>query len=130
MGDVVVEGIKILRARSATVEVEAGAVGQLADAANVADGHIKAAHAGVAADAGKRIGNLGARTVIVEAKVEIVARRAASTASSSAAPTASGRSPKSVINPHVQVVAVARRRGHKMKILKIAGQIRRRDVRQ
>ena len=55
-----IESVEILRASPAAIEIEANAVGQLADAANIADGHIKTANVRVAAYAGKRIGDAGA----------------------------------------------------------------------
>ena len=56
-GNVVVEGIEILRARPAAIEIEANAVGELANCRDIADGHIETAHARIAANAWKGIGN-------------------------------------------------------------------------
>ena len=74
-GDVLEKGIKILSAGAAAVEVHAGNVGQLANAADVRNRHVKAANAGGAAYAGKWVRQVGGRGMIVEAKSEVVARR-------------------------------------------------------
>ena len=67
-GNVVLEGVEILRAGAVAVEVGANDVGQLADAARVGDGNVEAADGRAAADAGKRIGEVGARSVVVKAE--------------------------------------------------------------
>ena len=123
VGNVIAERVEILRTRTAAIEVEAEAVGQLADTANITDGHIKAANARIAAHAGERIGDVGARPVIVKAESQVVAWSA-----SSPPPSARWRGAKGVIDPHVEIVAVTGSGGHEMKILIIAGKIRQRDV--
>ena len=71
-----------------------------------------------AADAGKRIGQVRARGVVVEAEIQIVSRAARSALAAAVAGAAQG-----LIQTDVQVVAVVERRCHKMKIRRVSGRL-------
>ena len=66
------------------VEIDANDVSKFPDAACGRDGNVEAADGGVAADARKRVGQRGARFVVVEAKRQIVARSVSASAGASA----------------------------------------------
>ena len=118
--NVVVEGVQILGARAAAVEVGANNVGQLADAARVGNRNVKAADRSIAAYAWERIRQVGARPVVVKAEGQIVARGVAA----SAAASARGRCAEGVVQTYVQIVAVAVGGSYEVEVLEIARQVR------
>src|SRR5580698_8589289 len=118
-GDVIVEGVEILCARSTAIEIEAQTIGQFSDAANICNRNIEAANVGAAAHAGKRIGKRRACPMIVKAKSKVVTRSSPASASTTPAPTR-GCGAEAVIDANIQIVAFTVGRCHKMKILKIS----------
>ncbi len=120
--DVLVKGVKILRADAGAVEVEARVVDHLAKGPRVSDGHIEAAGVGVAADAGKGIGQVRAGGVVVKTEIQIISRAAPSPLPRPFVAAAQG-----LDHADIQVVAVVERRGNKMKIRRVAG-LRWRDI--
>ena len=106
--DVLVKGIKVLRAGARAVEVEARNVDHLAEGPHISNGNVEAAGAGVAANAGEGIGQVGARGMVVEAEIHVISR------TSHPPPAAAGAGPaQRMVQANIEVVAVVERRGHK-----------------
>ena len=74
--DVLVKGVKVLGADARAIEVYARVVDHLAEGAHVSDGNVIAAGASGASDAGKRIGQVRAGGVVVEAESQVISRPA------------------------------------------------------
>ncbi len=129
--DVLVKGVKILRAGAGAVEVEARVVDHLAESPHVSDGDIEAAGTGSASDAGKGISQVRAGRVVVETETQIIARPTLSPALAAASGIRGAA--QRLIQTDVQVVAVVERRGHKMKIRRVGSRsthVGQRDERQ
>ncbi len=117
--DVLVKGVKVLRADAGAIEIEARVVDHLAKGPHISDGNVEAAGAGVAAHAGKGIGQVRAGGVVVEAETQIISRAALSPPAAAGAGSAQG-----VVQSNIKVVAVVEGRGNKMKIRLVGSRIR------
>ena len=112
-GDVLVEGVEVLRPNARAVEIQPRVVDQLAKSARVPDRHIEASRVGIAAHAGKWIGHIRAGRVIVKPDIQIVPW----TAPAPLTPVGGGS--QSLDHAYIQIVAVIKRRGNETKVLRI-----------
>src|SRR5712692_8612376 len=111
------EGVEILSRDAIPVEVHARVVDDFAEAADVANINVEAAHGCRAADARERVRQIVPAVLKTEAHVEIVAR-------SAAPPAAHQSAAKTVHQAQVHAVHVAVQRRREMKILEVDGKIR------
>ena len=116
--DVLIKGVEILGTNAGAIEIQPRIVDQLAKSLRVPDRHIKAASAGIASNAGERIGHIRARRVVVEPDVQIISRSTPPTTS-----LAGGGAAQGLNNADIQVVAVIERGGDEMKILAIGSRL-------
>src|SRR5262249_5044028 len=110
------KSVEVLRANAGAIEIEGRIVDDLAESADVTDRHIKAARAGVAADAGERVGEVRVGSMVVEAEIQGVGRGALS-ALCSLAEGAAGAA-EGVVQANVQVVAAVLGGSDEVEILR------------
>src|SRR6185437_2021357 len=115
-GDVPQVGIEVARGYCLAVVIHARDVGDLAQAAHIAEGHVKTAHRSVTAYGGIRIGQPRIRIVVVKSAVQVVAFAAVP-------PAADGAAPERVHQMDIQIVLVIGVGGEVMKVVHGAGKV-------